>query len=778
MRIRLVWVLFSLGVIVAACGGGSRSGLVPTVGNPGGGGNTAPTSGKTTHANITLYVPPTNKQASSRKPFYISSNTQAFGVVVIPYPSTIPSPLPTTNIQIFPVVTPSPCAIASGGGESCNFTVTAPIGTDLFIVAAFATSAPNGNTTPLSAVVSGPVTVSVSPPPGTLPLSFTLNGVVYSVAVAVASPDPGNTPNTQVFTVGVPTSAPVSISAYDVSGNLVMSDPTLPYFASIVIDASPASDGLTLSLSSSSTCGSSASGATATIDCAGDLNDVKVSYDGTPRPDASDHLIDAFAITGAQPSPMSSPANVVLAGNIISTMLSTGSYVGSPGFMQRASNGQFQYLVYLESPVNGWVTGTFTPSTGTVGAQTTVSGLSEPSNFAVLPDGSYWVVDGNSVNCYASLTATSPTITGVSLTESYDGGPLAGVSLASDGSGHLWYTGWDDAYEGGGPPAPPGFAGYFTSSECSAPSSTTAQFELTNGYGDGNQFEASAFLYLGTNSNNAAAVVSASFYLLGDPNNQSVWVMNTNTAAGSVAGGQTLNSASYGSAVALDDAQNAFASFTGGSSPDDIERMPSGAATLNELLSLPPTTSGSYPSPAPSGLYVFAPSAGAADRAMYMDQNYAALTLVESVAATPLPIVVSLPNSIYPIDAAYSAKGGEYVLDMDATYNFNIVRILPTTTWWVPNVTLNSGCSSASLLTILERGDSGPFTVSIPAASGVTATQLPGADHDFWLSASGTVSFTATVTDAHGRQEQFNVTSTPSDITCGAAHRRLTKHHI
>jgi len=115
------------------------------------------------------------------------------------------------------------------------------------------------------------------------------------------------------------------------------------------------------------------------------------------------------------------------------------------------------------------------------------------------------------------------------------------------------------------------------------------------------------------------------------------------------------------------------------------------------------------------------------------------------------------------------------VLDMDASENLNLVRILPTKTWSVPNISLNSGCGSSALLTILERGDSGPFTVSIPATSGVSATQLPNADHDFWLSASGTVSFTATVTDAHGRQEQFNVTSTPSYVTCGLAHRRLTK---
>ena len=89
-------------------------------------------------------------------------------------------------------------------------------------------------------------------------------------------------------------------------------------------------------------------------------------------------------------------------------------------------------------------------------------------------------------------------------------------------------------------------------------------------------------------------------------------------------------------------------------------------------------------------------SGGAADRAMYIDDDYSALALIESVTTAPLPILVSLPNSVYPIDAAYSSKGGEYVLDMDASYNFNMVRILPTKTWWVPNVAMNSACSSSS----------------------------------------------------------------------------------
>jgi hypothetical protein len=782
MRLRLAWVLFVLGVLAAGCGGGGggKSGILPAAGSNGAGAVStgAPASSKTTHASISLYVPPTSKQNARSKPLYISPNTQAFGVFVEPYPSIIPSFGPSSTappgLQMFPVTTPSPCAAASGGGETCTFTVTAPIGVDLFVVAAFAQPSPNASQGPLSAMVSGPITVSLSPSPGASPLAFTLNGIVNSVAVTVASPDPGNTPNTQVFTVGVPTGAPISITAYDSSGNLVMSAPTLAYYNPIVIQASPAADGLTLSLIGTSACGSTASGATATINCAGDLGNVQVAYDGTPRPDANDHLIDAFSVySTTAPDPTPSPANFVLAGNIESTVLSNVSYVGNPGFLRRTSTGQFQYLAYIEAPVNGYVLGTFNPSTGIAGAQIPLTDGNLFSNTAVLPDGSYWVLDssGGTLECFSSATATTPTLTNVKVSESYDGYTLDVTSIGADGSGNVWYAGWDSNYQGGGPPAPPDFAGYFASATCAAPSPTTAQFSLTNGYGD-------YAPQLAVNAGGTAAVTTQSSYLLGSPYYNAVWVMNAGSTS-PIAGVQTLNTHSYGRAVAVDGASAAYATFTSGSNPDDIEKLVSGTGTLSEVLNVPPSTSGSYPNPQPSGLYVFSPTGTSADRGMYIDQDYAALTLVESLATTPLPVMVSLPNSVYLLDAAYSAKGGEYVLDMDASYNFNIVRILPTTTWWVPNVTLNSGCSSAALLSILERGDSGPFTVTLPPASGITATQVPGADHDFWLAslASGSP-FTATVTDAHGRSETFNVTATQSSITCGAAHRRLDHARI
>jgi hypothetical protein len=762
MRLRLTWVLFALGVVVAGCGGGGTAGLVPSAGGNVNSGGNAPSSAKTTHANISLYVPPSNKQASSRKPFYISPNTQSFGIVVLPYTSPIPSPLPTTNIQIFPVTTPSPCAVANGGGETCNFTVTAPVGNDLFVVAAFATAAPSGNTTPLSAFVSGEVTVSLSPAPGATPLAFTLDGIVYTVAVTVASPDPGNTPNTQVFTVGVPTSAPIGIAAYDSGGNLVMSDPTAPYYNPIVVQASPAGDGLTLALAGSSSCGSSASGATATLNCAGDLGNVKVSYDGTPRPDANDHLIDNYSVSSTTaPNPTPSPANYVLASNIESWQLSAGNYVYSAylGF----SSGAFWYLAYLESG-NDWITGTFNPTTGTSTAAVPLPVASGVLSAATSASGNLWIVDAfgsgpSTIACYTSPSSGGSQI--VTITPHVNGDPVRISAVTVDSLDNLWYVGYD--YDVGGM-----YGGYFNvSSGCAVPNPNppNPQFTLTN------NFPADYFAALTPIPGGGATMIADGEYGHG------VWVM-TPTGPTTVSPVTPVLSSADGYGVAVDGAGTTYAGFIAGST-GDVETLASGGATLNTLLDLPPNpATNGIPSPVPSAaLNAFSPNGGGADRLEYTDVGYEALGLIESVPASPMPILVSLPNSAYVLPAAYSSKGGEYVLDMDANSNLNIVRVMPTKTWSVPNISLNSACSSAALLTILERGDSGPFTVSIPGGV-VTATQVPGADHDFWLSVSGTVSFTAQVADAHGRTESFNVTSAPSNATCGAAHRRLTTHHM
>src|ERR1700685_2058099 len=123
MRTLLTGSLFALAVLVAACGGGGKSSVLPNAANPGSANQ--PPATKTANATIVLNIPPPSRQAS-RRPFYVSPGTQSLGALAVLATSTeTPSP---TNLTIYPVATPSPCAAASGGGYTCTLTVSAPIG--------------------------------------------------------------------------------------------------------------------------------------------------------------------------------------------------------------------------------------------------------------------------------------------------------------------------------------------------------------------------------------------------------------------------------------------------------------------------------------------------------------------------------------------------------------------------------------------------------------------------------------------------------------------------
>jgi hypothetical protein len=776
MRIHVAATIFGLAVLAAACGGGGKSGVLPATGggaNPG-----APTSsGQTTHSTISLYIPPPARQAS-RHPLYISSNTQSFGVFVAATP--LSSPPSVSQAQIFPVATPSPCVVASAGGYSCTLVVTAPIGEDYFYVAAFAQASPGANAVPISEYIAGPITVSLSPSPGASPLSFSLNAVANSIAVTVPSPDPGNTPNTQVFTVGVASQVlPLGIVAYDASNNIILTDPTTVFAEPVVVTVQPSPPGVGLVLGTS-TCASpsptqavhrrrnvqfSGGSASVTITCASDLNNVTFGYDGTITPDANDHITDTFTIAADQATPGPTPAHVVLASSMGQVTLNTDTYVNAAWMQTLPSSApDAGYLAYVaDMAPTQWIIGTYDPANGAV-SQGVLAGISSPSAWAFAPNGTVWTIDSGGIDCFTSISAaiggSAENLLNVKPIAPTTGDTLYPTNLVVDSSNNVWYTGYDDVSE-----SPPSYTGYFPGTQgCAAPSVNppTAQFTLNNDTADYDP-------YVSLLPNNAGvAVVSSTYY---DTNG--IYIVNT-TGAGTVNPVLTqLSGSVYGVGGAVDGAGNAFAEYSGFGIGADVEVLSPGGSSTTPLLFLPPTPDVSLPSPEPSGLNVFSLSNGVgANRGMYTDTAYHALGLIESIQGSPMPILVSLPNSADAFEGAYSTTGDEYVLDMDGSENLNVVQMLPTTTWSVPNITLNAACSDAALLTILERGDSGPFTVNIPAAAGVTSTQLPNADHDFWLSIpGGSASFTATVTDAHGRTESFAVTSAPNYDTCGAAHR-------
>ncbi|HUA09961.1 MAG TPA: hypothetical protein VMA98_11915 [Candidatus Acidoferrales bacterium] len=727
-------------LVAAACAGGGTFG-VPAAAPALTSGGAVQSGGRTARANMTFYIPPPAVQ-NARKPFYISSNTQAFGVLVVPAGTVIASPPPLpSGIQVFAVTTPSPCAVSSSGGESCTFTVSAPVGNDVFYVDAFATASPGISSIPTAAFISGPVMIPASPAPGATPLGFTLNGAVYKVAVAVASPDPGNTPNTQLFTALVPTSAPLAITAYDAGNNVVMSAPSAPFFAPIVINASPSASLVTLSLINNSPCGSSASGVQASIACAGDLNDLQVVYNGKTTPDPSDNTLDAFTIAAtAQPNPSPSPANIVLASNVVDYPIDTGNSYVSNGLLRALADGD---LLYTYTNGSSAYIGTFTPSNATATTPVLMTNVANPLAVAVAPQGAFWLLDeedgGDHADCWSSLSGA---LSGSAPKYSFEpldpatGNPVEFETLSVDSANEVWIAGSDAA-------TGLSYAAYFsTASGCpsTAPALTTVALNAGN---EGDESFFSAPLAGGGIAYNS---VYSGIYLA----TTALSSVNPFTAA--------LGSGVTSGGVAVDPAGNVYAAFYANQSAD-IESMPPNGTSLTSLVSLVPTSPGSG-NARPYHLSVFSPTGAAADRAAYVDDNFLALGHVGNLNTTPSNFLVALqyPYSLY--QTAYGPNGALYVLylaynPVSDAYALEIARAVTTRTWSMPMTSASNDCDYA-VLSINERSvDSGPFTVVASPAPAVSIGPMPGTDHDYVIEPVDTNSATVqlTVTDINGRTQ-------------------------
>lgn len=312
MRKIATFVIFAGVAVLAACGGGGGSHMLPTGGSiPGGNGGSGGTSAIGRSASMSIRIPPANQQMATKRRAYVPSSTASFGVLA-ESASSSQTPAPS-NEQIFPVATPSPCAAASGGGEVCTLTVTAPIGVDKFWVLAYAVASPSANATPLAQYEADSIDVSASPSAAATPIPFALNAVVAAAVVTVASPDPGNTPNTQVLTAAVPGVASLSVAALDANNENILADPSANYATPIEISASPSTAGVTLAFANASSCGSAIVSGVAQIACGADLSNLVAQYDGSTHPDSNDHVIDTFEITAEdEPSPSPSPATIVL----------------------------------------------------------------------------------------------------------------------------------------------------------------------------------------------------------------------------------------------------------------------------------------------------------------------------------------------------------------------------------------------------------------------------------------------------------------------------------
>lgn len=170
---------------LAACGGGN-------------GGQSALPAGGTTQqrpsqAIFTIAIP----AATPRGTNYVSPNTQSLTIGV-----NGAAPSVTQNVTS----TSNGCT-TSGGAVTCTVSVTAPIGSDTFLVTLYSGTNASG-----SKLASGSVTAAVTSTPASVPI--TLDGVVDSVTISLA--------NTVPY-AGTAASIPVTVAAKDASGATIIS---------------------------------------------------------------------------------------------------------------------------------------------------------------------------------------------------------------------------------------------------------------------------------------------------------------------------------------------------------------------------------------------------------------------------------------------------------------------------------------------------------------------------------------------------------------------------
>jgi hypothetical protein len=739
MRKTLAFGIFAFGAVLAACGGGGKSGVIPT-----GPISTAPvqtpSAVRSTRATVVLHIPATSvQQARTKRPFYISSSTQSVGILVAPASAGTPSPLPTA--QVFPVSTPSPCASAAAGGETCTFTVVAPIGNDFFIVSTYATAGPSSSTLPLS-IAEGEATVSLNPNPNASPLSFALNAIAATVTISVPSPDPGNTPNTQVFTAGVPASpVPLTIIAKDANNEPILSDPTTVLANAVTILVSPPPDttgtgGIQLGLTPQ--CGGSTeTGAAVSIACAADFNNVTLSYTGSVSTDASNHIIDNVSIVPVAAFLSSpAPANVVLQSNVISYPVGP-SFNGSLqlGLLQPLSNGSVAFLMNNGS---GWGIGTFMPSSGALSA-VTVGGQASPAAFAISNDlTSVWIADGSSGNlyCWPSIGAVSAPPTATVTPIAKDTFPMSVVAAAIDGSGNLWYVG--SSTESGQM-----YAGHFPITANCGGTVPTAQVTLNGDNSDSSP-------YLATFQN---GIAYNSF-------NSDVFVASTSSSA--VNGVLQNNVGGQAGGVAVTTNATVYSGFIGSAGTSDVESMLSPyTGPMTTLTNLVPTASlaGNYTRP--RWFSVLSNTGGAADRIAYSEQGFLALGVVDSVQSSPVSKLIALPNANNTFGTAFAKDGSIIIMYGDTGNNLYIGRALLTKTWSAP-VTSLSGTCQGGVFTVDQLGaNSGPFTITLsPSLSPIA---VPGTTAAMFMNnVFSPTTGSAVVTDANGRSETYPISYTPN----------------
>jgi hypothetical protein len=733
-----LFAALALAAIAAGCSGGTSSSLPTAPGVP-----SAEAARHKTRvgAVLRIHIPPKPKHRK-RGGRYVSPNMLSLTVAV---QQVTASPWPSMPLQTLVVNTPQPCQ-TSGDGLTCTFAVKAYAGNNIFTFNEYATKNPTPQDTPLGTLTSA-VTNVVS---GGSSLDFVLEGVVNRVALAVPNPESTLDPaskNTEPIPIGTAASFPLTITPEDASGASIATD---TFSSPITIQVPTANAGVTLALNKKCS-GDTASATKVTLNCASDLNQVSIAYDGTVTQTGANAYVDSATVVAspqlASPSPQ--PAIVALTSNLLAYQL-----VSAPGGSPNISGSN----VALD-PVSGKMLFAYTVNSGNPtfvefdptnpSAAPATHGLGFAAQFLVFDSaGNIWTNDVTSpaIHCFTSISDSGATI-GVS---SIRGGITLPL-IAPDGSGNIWYSGNDT---GGYPDIG------FIPDTCAAGSNTA---KLPTGNAD----ETVVGLALAQPSGGNAAI---GMVTTDGPFN--FYTANTATTA-TPTPAAAWPSGEFPEGLVNDKSFNIYGASYG---TPVVNTIAAGTANIQTLVNLPPDSHA-------LGLDQYSGTQSTAQALAVADQAFAGVALVNPAASTTEPLEIVANQSYGCLGVAYDKTGGAWEICYNGDGSIWAYHPIVTSTWAALPDAFQYTNPYQTVITVAETSgtDSSPFTVIANSNPGTIAigTPWPGTPafpHAIPVAISGVGSSVITIADKHGRKQSISVVVSPSGIST-ARHRRTHKPH-
>jgi hypothetical protein len=729
-----LFAALTLAAIAAGCSSGSGGSLPTTPGTPTG---DAARHRKRVGAILRIHIPPKPKR-HRRGAQYVSPNTLALTVDVQDVTASPPLSMPT---QTLVVNTPKPCVEATGdSGLTCTFAVKAYVGKNVFTFNEYATKNPTPLSTPLGTLTSGVTTVTS----GGAALNFVLRGVVNHVELSVPNPESPASQNTEAIPIGTPAAFPLFINPVDASGASIATD---TFSSPVTIQVSPANSGVSLALNKQCT-GDTATAAKVTLNCASDLNQVTIAYDGTVTQTGANAYADtATVVASPLASPAPKPVTVALASNIIAYQLVPAPFASFPPNVDTSNlaldpvSGKIVFAYTYNSANATFVE--FDPANPAAAAVTHAIGFGV--RFLTFDStGHLWTNDITSaaVHCFTSISAPGAT-RGISDVLGAINTPV----IAPDASGNIWYSGEDENNY----PA----IGHFPDS-CSA-GSATAQFLINSQY----QAPYGLALALPSGGNAAVGMVTSG---------GEFFVANTATAA-SPTPDANWPSGEYPQGLVNDKAYNIYSASYG---VPAVNKIAAGTANVQTFLNLPPGSN-------PGGIDQYSGTQSTAQALAVLEdccQGFLGTALINPATATTEPLEMGAGASEGCAGVSYDKNGGVWVVCYHGDGSLWAYHPVVTSTWSaLPNAFPFTNVFQ-SAITIAEKAgiDNSPFTIvanSNPSviSAGAPWPATPAFPHAIPVQISGTGTAILTIADKHGRTQSVSIAVSPSGISTARHHQ-------